>query len=345
MKKVFTALLVPLCLICLPGCSQVTDSVSVSSVYGGIALFSLILLFGYFFVAKKKSFWFIVLFSSVLVVNTGYFMLSVSDTLDAALFANRISYLGSVFLPLSMCIIVLDATRIRFPRWLPWLLTCLAAIVFLIAASGGYLTIYYKEVTLEKIDGATVLHKVYGPLHNLYPIYLLGYFSTMVVAIIHTASKQKPASVSYTVILAIAIVINLVVWAVEQFMDNAFELLSVSYIISELFLLGLHLIMAEQEKILQKALTEAEKKQSVEPRSIANIPSEQIALFLSGLQSLTPKEKKLFDCYVAGMTTAEIMEQLQIKENTLKFHNKNLYSKLGVSSRKQLLLLYRNTIK
>jgi DNA-binding CsgD family transcriptional regulator len=31
------------------------------------------------------------------------------------------------------------------------------------------------------------------------------------------------------------------------------------------------------------------------------------------------------------------MSDLNIKENTLKFHNKNLYSKLGISSRKQLL--------
>jgi DNA-binding CsgD family transcriptional regulator len=34
------------------------------------------------------------------------------------------------------------------------------------------------------------------------------------------------------------------------------------------------------------------------------------------------------------------MEQLNIKENTLKFHNKNIYGKLGVSSRKQLIATY-----
>ena len=31
------------------------------------------------------------------------------------------------------------------------------------------------------------------------------------------------------------------------------------------------------------------------------------------------------------------MEEMSIKENTLKYHNKNIYSKLGVSSRKQLI--------
>ena len=57
-------------------------------------------------------------------------------------------------------------------------------------------------------------------------------------------------------------------------------------------------------------------------------------------RTLKAKERELFDCYVAGLTTDVIMEQLNIKENTLKFHSKNLYSKLGVKSRKQLTELY-----
>lgn len=35
---------------------------------------------------------------SVLVVNAGYFLLAVSGSLQQALMANRIAYLGSVFL-------------------------------------------------------------------------------------------------------------------------------------------------------------------------------------------------------------------------------------------------------
>ena len=41
--------------------------------------------------------------------------------------------------------------------------------------------------------------------------------------------------------------------------------------------------------------------------------------------------------YLEGKSTKEIMEEMSIKENTLKYHNKNIYSKLGVSSRKQLI--------
>ena len=52
----------------------------------------------------------------------------------------------------------------------------------------------------------------------------------------------------------------------------------------------------------------------------------------------------IFDFYVEGKTTKEVLKELSITENTLKFHNKNIYSKFNVPSRKKLLQIY-NEIK
>ena len=52
---------------------------------------------------------------------------------------------------------------------------------------------------------------------------------------------------------------------------------------------------------------------------------------------LTPTERRIYELYLEGKSTRTIMIDLNITENTLKYHNKNLYGKLCVSSRKQLL--------
>ena len=52
---------------------------------------------------------------------------------------------------------------------------------------------------------------------------------------------------------------------------------------------------------------------------------------------LTPTEQIVFDAYLEGKTPKDIMQMMNIKETTLKYHNRNIYSKLGVSSRKQML--------
>ena len=59
--------------------------------------------------------------------------------------------------------------------------------------------------------------------------------------------------------------------------------------------------------------------------------------FLDCLLTLSKREKEVFDLYVAGKSAKEIIEILGITDNGLKYHNKNIYSKLGVSSRKELL--------
>jgi DNA-binding CsgD family transcriptional regulator len=65
----------------------------------------------------------------------------------------------------------------------------------------------------------------------------------------------------------------------------------------------------------------------------------QYELFLTGLDSLTPTEREIFDLYVQGKETKEITRIKGIRESTLRYHNRNIYSKLSVRSLKQMLRL------
>ena len=67
------------------------------------------------------------------------------------------------------------------------------------------------------------------------------------------------------------------------------------------------------------------------------IDPDDYAQFLSGINTLTPSERKIFNFYLEGKTVREIIELSNVKESTLRFHNRNIYAKLGVNSLKQLL--------
>ncbi len=323
-----------LCLLAagLAGCSTSEKSGSLWAVYGIAVFLSLAIFIVYGCLSGKKDPWFFLLLGSVLVVNCGYLLLALSRSLPQALWANRLSYLGSVFLPLSMFMIIGKVAKLPYPKWLPGLLSGLGGLVFLVAASPGVLPIYYKEVSFAVVSGVGTLQKVYGPLHTLYYLYLFGYFGSMIVVIVRGILKKRLQFPAYGLILAMAVFVNIGVWLVEQFVTLQFEILSLSYIISELFLLGLHFFIKETEK-----------RPPVPQGESTPVDPEQLALFREGLPTLTKKEKAVFDCYVEGLSTQEILEKLSIKENTLKYHNKNLYGKLAVSGRKELLALYKVT--
>ena len=55
------------------------------------------------------------------------------------------------------------------------------------------------------------------------------------------------------------------------------------------------------------------------------------------VETLLLQEEKVFDLYMSGKTAREIMEIASIKERTIKFHNSNIYDKLGVKNMKELL--------
>ena len=51
----------------------------------------------------------------------------------------------------------------------------IGGVMFLIVCTSGYLPWYYKNVSIEYVDGATKLIKEYGPLHIVYLIYIYWY--------------------------------------------------------------------------------------------------------------------------------------------------------------------------
>lgn len=352
-KLSFFIFLLVCCPLCLSSCESAVDkSSNLSIVYGITAIAALLILVGYTFAAKQKNKWLLVLFLSVSVVNCGYYWLSVSSSLNEALWANRLAYLGSVFLPLAMLMIILKAIDIKYKSYLPFVLMSISIVMFLIAASPGYSNIYYSDVTFEIIDGVGTLNKEeYGPLHNLYTVYLLGYFGTMMAFVIKSFVKKTSNSTAPSLIIATAVFINILVWLVEKIVKIDIEILSISYIITELFLLGLESIINENQKLLNRVkVAEEEASHTQDPVIEAmysqtddsvQVDNDQFDIFKKGMENLTKTERLIFDAYIARVTTKEIMATLNIKENTLKFHNKNIYSKLGVSSRKQLLEIYK----
>lgn len=91
------------------------------------------------------------------------------------------------------------------------------------------------------------------------------------------------------------------------------------------------------EKALEKyELAQSEILQLAEEQK-KKIVLEDYDYFICNLKTLTPTESRIYELYLEGKNAREITEMLGIQENTMKYHNKNIYSKLGVSSRKQLL--------
>lgn len=60
------------------------------------------------------------------------------------------------------------------------------------------------------------------------------------------------------------------------------------------------------------------------------------------LDNLSKRELEVFAQLLTDKTQAQIAEELYITHSSVHFHCKNIYKKLGISSRKQLLIKYKD---
>ena len=60
--------------------------------------------------------------------------------------------------------------------------------------------------------------------------------------------------------------------------------------------------------------------------------------FKNNIKKLSRAETAIFNLYMEGYSAAKIAEMLYVSINTIKSHNKNIYRKLNVSSRKELMV-------
>ena len=301
-----------------------------SITYGIVALISIILVGICYIIAGKKNHWLFLLFLSVAICNVGYFLLSISKTLEGALFANRVVYFGSVFLPLFMWIMIMGLCRIQMPKMMLGSLTTLSVLVLLVTLSQGVWPIYYKSVSLQQVHGMTRLVKEYGPLHSMYAMYLFGYFLGMVGMIVYSIVMKTAISVKHSIFLAVVVLGNIGIWIVEKFIPRNFEFLAVSYLMTE----GLILLLYEIIYDYAKAGIPVEEMEKTCDENGETILMQEDALHVSEL--LTGREREVFCLLIQDKKRKTIAEMLGISENTVKTHTKHIFEKIGVSSRNEL---------
>lgn len=319
-----------------------------SMAYGILCVISLVLIGVCLAVDRKKDICLLLLFVSVFVCNLGHFLVSVAPSLSFALNGNRIAYLGQVFLPLLILKMILNLCNLNYKKWLMTVLSLVSVAVLFVTLTPGILPCYYKNVSIEVIDGVTRLIRDYGPLHLLYYIYLLFYFAVMLLAIVQTSVKKKITSTLHTTFLLCAVLCNIVIWFAERFLPRGFEFLTVSYVISELFILLLYGILQEYGiRGENGSIIIANTSKKAEEYLSGTIQADDTALFSEKdidhilacdeiVSQITEREKEVLEKLLANKQRKEIADELFVTESTIKKHTSSIFAKFEVTNRFEL---------
>lgn len=319
----------------------------ITALYSVLFAMSLLYPVGYYwFVRKQRNEpWLFVLNLSVCVVNLGYLLLSLSKTVEIALVANKIAYLGQVFVPLCMFMIISRLCGFNYKKLTEYVLIGTAVVMFGIVLTTGHLNWYYKSVELTFADGAAKLVKEYGVLHPTNLIYVLTYFVAMLAVICISLKKNIGKSYKLVGMMFAIVFCNVGGWTFEKVVPWNFEFLAVSYIVSEFIFFFVFWMLQDyihvsdipppvivEEKSSVIFVDTKERATKVE-RILSNLPNNT---------TLTARQMDILEGILDGKSRKEIAADLHLSENTVKMHTTSLFKALKVTSREEIFALIEN---
>ena len=171
----------------------------------------------------------------------------------------------------------------------------------------------------------------------------------MLELIIHATVKKKITSTLHTTFLLCAVLCSIVIWFAEQLLPRGFEFLTVSYVISELFILLLYGILQEYgirgengSIIIANTSKKAEEYLSGTIQSDDNaalFSEKDIEHILSCekiVSQITEREKEVLIKLLANKQRKEIADELFVTESTIKKHTSSIFTKFDVTNRFEL---------
>lgn len=307
--------------------------------YSICTIISLIIALVYFIKSTEKHIETILITCSVIVINAGYFLLSISWNITSALLFNNLIYLGNALLPLFFMMAVSIVCRVKIHKPFKIALVCITSINFLFTTTVWFSNLFYINPSYEIINGVVDIVKENGILHTLYKFYVFAYFIITFLIMIYALKKKKVAHILYAIIIFFAEAVCLLVWVIEMMVSLDYELLSFAYIMFS-FLLLLLFRQMEMRGILSTDNTIFSSEISTLcEESKKDICLEEITTICDKLvekKNLSRREAEILALILQGYTTLTISEILFLSKNTIKSHTANIYKKLGINSREEL---------
>ncbi len=182
---------------------------------------------------------YLLIFLGLSASTAGYLLVAVSTSLEEAILANKLTYIGGCFVTMLVMFAIFGMLKIKITPKLAIPFICASGLVYAFAMMAGYNDLFYKEVTMEKINGITTLSKVYGPLHNAYYILLYAYIVINVVSIIYAFAKRRDVSYKNVTIFAIIEAITVGIYFGQRSIGLYIDLVPLSFFASGICILFL----------------------------------------------------------------------------------------------------------
>lgn len=200
------------------------------SVLAILAVMNLIFFLSHFR-EKKLNYYMFLILALVTISNAGQYLMSVANTLEEAVIAKKLVYVGGCFIPPLMLLIIVRMCNISIHKRIRNVAVLYSFAVFGLVLTIGYNDMYYRSVLLGKDGNATVIIPEYGFGHTLFYILLYGYLFVGIIILIYSMKKKNAVSHKNLWALIGMEVMTIAFFLIGRIVDSDLEVLPLVYVI------------------------------------------------------------------------------------------------------------------
>ena len=176
-------------------------------------------------------------FYAILVANFGHWLLGFSESVEGAIIANKVNYLGGSFLPMFMFFALLQVCKMSIPRWLHLTLIFMSFAICALAMTVGYFPAYYKTVEYVVQAGVGNYVATYGWAHGLFNAFLVSYVILDIWIIIRAILHQKMVSLKNIIAMIIGEIATIMSFFLARFLGSDMLIMPFIYALDQILLL------------------------------------------------------------------------------------------------------------
>ena len=190
------------------------------------------LFFIYEYENRKTNYYYLVLIMLMMVANAGYLAVALSKTLEEAILANKILYLGGCFVQPVTLFLICTLSNYKLKPWMKYLNYGFSTFVYGMVLTIGYSDLYYKEVYLKSYKDVTVIGHTYGIGHSFFYVVILGHTLIEVCLIAYILITKRKVSRKNLIGLVIMVVVNVYLFVVGALINSSIEVMPAAYAIN-----------------------------------------------------------------------------------------------------------------
>lgn len=165
------------------------------------------------------------------VINVAFILLAHSHTIDEALVALRITYIGGCYVLVAAMFLILGICGINLKRWLRTLIIAITSAIYVTTLTIGHNDIFYVgKPDLAFFDGAAyITNKTYGPMHTVFYVMIGILYAATIAVLIYSFFKKRQFPKLILILMVIAVSASIIGFFGGRFITDKIEFLPLTY--------------------------------------------------------------------------------------------------------------------